>query len=179
MHRLRGQHGRLPAGGRRKRQAFLPAELEGHDSPGARRRPRPGHRYRDPCARHPQDPRADEQDPGRAHRPAAREDRARHGARLLPDGAGIARLRPDRQGHRQARLSGCAPAAPTSELAAFFYSENAVFVPVFYGKRGFYLRYHCFSPLRGICPWPRKKAPPAKRRSIARSAARASMRSRS
>jgi ATP-dependent Clp endopeptidase proteolytic subunit ClpP len=82
--------GSVPADGRRQGQALRAAQLAHHDPPALGRRAGPGHRHRDPGARDPQDPRAAQPHLRRAHRPAAGEDRRRHGARLLH----VARPRP-------------------------------------------------------------------------------------
>ena len=77
------EHGRVPADGRREGQAQRAAEFAHHDPPAFGRRAGPGHRHRDPGARDPEDARAAEPHPRRAHRAAARAHRRRHRARLL------------------------------------------------------------------------------------------------
>ena len=83
VHGHGGQHGLVPADGRRQGQALRAAQLARHDPPALGRRAGPGDRHRDPGPRDPQDARAAQPHLRRAHRPAAGEDPRRHGARLL------------------------------------------------------------------------------------------------
>ena len=92
----------LAAGAKGKRFALPNSRVMIHQPLG--RRPGPGHRHRDPRARDPQDARAAEQDPGRAHRPAAREDRSTTSSATTSCRRGRgSKLRPDRPGARQPR----------------------------------------------------------------------------
>ena len=86
----------LAAGAKGKRYALPNSRVMIHQPLG--RLPGPGHRHRHPGARDPDAAPAPERDPGQAHRPVARDDRARHRARQLQERRGRARVRPGRPG---------------------------------------------------------------------------------